>query len=125
VHLGVERPSLHGVSEWRERFRVLSLLGEGDTEVERGVRILRATVENHSKRALGLGKLILLQRLPSFGEARVHTRHRRRSCVVMRGFPWKAGHRDREERSDIHAVSRFAFLAPRAASRATFVARTT
>src|SRR5687768_16684613 len=104
MHLGVERAGLRGVAKRRDRYGMPSLPRESDPEVERGVRVLRPSLEHGTKRTLGLGELLLLQALPTLGEARVHTRYMRRSCVVMAGLPRKPGDRDREERSEIHGV---------------------
>ena len=68
MHLGVQRTGRRGVAKRRDRFCVPPLPREGHTEVERSVRILRATVEHQAKRALGLGEVLLLQVPPAVGE---------------------------------------------------------
>ena len=70
----VERPRRRGVSQGRNRFRVAALAGESDPQVQRRIRVIGVNLEHDTKRPLGLCKLLLLQMLPSFREARVGRR---------------------------------------------------
>ena len=103
MHLGIQRTGRRGVAKRRDRLCVAPLPREGDAEVERRVRVLGPTVQHDAERALGVGELLLLQMLPSVGEAGVGTRDRCRWRVTT-GPARKRSHRDGKEISETHAV---------------------
>jgi hypothetical protein len=102
MHLGVEWPGRCRIAKPRDRFRMPPLPHERDPEVEGRVRLVGSTVEDDTERALGVGELLLLQMLPSIGEAGVGTRDRCRSLVTT-GPARKRGFRDGKELSETHA----------------------
>jgi hypothetical protein len=103
MDLGVERPGGRSLAQRRDRFRMPPLSGEGDPEVERRIRVLGAAIEHETKRALGLGELLLLQVLPSVGEAGVDARDWCRSRVTT-GSARKRGPRDGKKLSETHGA---------------------
>jgi hypothetical protein len=82
MHFGVERACRGGISKGREGLRVAPLPREGDSQVERRIRIVWPAIEDDAKRALGPGELLLLQRFPSVREAGVDGRHTHASIGV-------------------------------------------
>jgi|SRR5919108_4498514 hypothetical protein len=93
MHLCVERTSRGGIAQSDDCFRMPSQLGESNSQVERGNRILRAILENTSKRALGRREPLLLQEFPPGGEGGLDIVR-----DVMRTTPYRG-----DERSQTHA----------------------
>jgi hypothetical protein len=94
VGLDVEGPGFGGIAQRGHCFGMSPLPRKGHPEVERGVRVLGATLEHEAKRPLGLREPLLLQTVPTLGEAGVDTRYRRPSHVAAAGFRGNRGDDD-------------------------------
>jgi|SRR5918999_2294798 hypothetical protein len=98
MHLGIQRPSSGSIAQRCDGFPMTSLLREGNSEIERGNRIIGASLENDSKGALGIREPSRLQEFPPGGEGGVEI-----LCMVIRATLDRGG----DERSQTHAPSQW------------------
>jgi hypothetical protein len=94
MHFRIERPSSRGITQRGECFRMASLLGERDSQIEQGNGVPGSTFENDSKGAFGLRELFLLQEFPPCREGDVGIVR-----MVVPTTPDRGG----DERSHTHA----------------------
>lgn len=130
MHLGVEGPCLRGGAQRRDRLGVASLPRERHSEVQPGIGIVGARTDHESKRALGLGEVLVLKRIPSPGEGDVACMRMTLLARVTDSRPPGArdAERDGQKCSKVHggarvriesSLSHMALVAPTRRARAT------